>query len=83
MDYQERQELVNYYDITENGTFILRGQIDVSKRKECPNCFVMFKKSGNRQCIVTANAVKREFYKCPFCGCRIKAFTECVTSNSN
>jgi hypothetical protein len=47
-------KLLRYYG---KWNFILRGQIDVSERRECPNCFVMFKKSGNRQCIVTANAV--------------------------
>lgn len=76
MDYQGRQRFVNYYDIVENGNLILLGQINVSDRRECPNCFVMFKNNENRHYNITAIGKKSEFYKCPFCGCRIKAFTE-------
>lgn len=50
MDYQGRQRLVNYYGIVENVNFILFGKVNVGDRRECPNCFVMFKKKR----IVTA-----------------------------
>ena len=50
MDYQGRQRFVNYYDIVENGNLILLGQINVSDRRECPNCFVMFK---NKKIVTT------------------------------
>lgn len=68
-------QFVNLYSITEDGRFLLAGRIDVSKRKECPNCFVMFTKDENRHCIRKSSR-NIYFYKCPFCGCRIKTFQE-------
>ena len=66
---------VSLFSITEDGRYVISGQIDVSKRKECPNCFVMFVKDENRH-YNRKDIMTITFYKCLFCGCRVKAFQE-------
>lgn len=47
--------------------------INVSERKECPNCFVFFIKNDNLHCKHEENGdLVSRFYVCPACGCRIK-----------
>lgn len=49
------------------------GFIDVSVRKECPNCFVFFIKNDNLHSMHEKNGdLVSRFYVCPACGCRIK-----------
>lgn len=62
---------VNLYSITEDGRYVIPGR----KRKECPNCFVMFIKDENGHYIRKSNR-NIYFCKCPLCGCRIKVFRE-------
>ena len=68
---------VSLFSITEDGRYVISGQIDISKRKECPNCFVMFVKDENRH-YIRKDIMTITFYKCPFCGCTVKAFQETV-----
>lgn len=75
-DSVQNQRNVNIVDYDENGHRVVVGQMDLFAHKECPSCFVMFKRS---ECL---NSVKREnkpdtfFYQCPCCKCRVKAFPE-------
>lgn len=47
--------------------------INVSERKECPNCFVFFIKNDKLHCKHEDNGdLVSRFYVCPACGCRIK-----------
>ena len=71
-----KMSYVNVYDLDESGNFVLIGSVNVNLRKECPNCYVMFVKSENRHCIYRKNGHISKYYKCPFCGCRIKAYDE-------
>ena len=74
-----KMTFVNLYSITEDVGYVISGWIDISKRKECPNCFAMFVKDENRHHI-PKDKMANTFYKCPFCGCRIKAFQETVVN---
>lgn len=48
------------------------GFIDISERKECPNCFDFFIKNDNLRCKHEENGdLVSRFYVCPACGCRI------------
>lgn len=71
-----KMSFVNLYDVDELGNFVLIGCVNVNLRKECPNCYVMFVKSENRHCLHRKNGYVRQYYKCPCCGCRIKAYDE-------
>lgn len=68
---------VSLFSITEDGRYVIFGQIDISKRKECPNCFVKFVKDENRH-YIRKDIMTFTFYMCPFCRCWVKAFQETV-----
>lgn len=70
-------KLAKVMDYSDSGELIFIGFIRVDHRKECPNCFAMFLKMENRQQIFADNGkIISEFYRCPFCKCRIKAHSD-------
>ena len=68
----ETRRFRNYYELSEDGRFVLMNIIDMNSRKECPNCYNLFVKSINMFAVSNSKEAINFFLKCPACGCRIK-----------
>lgn len=70
-------KFVKVMDYSDFGELIFIGFICVDYWKECLNCFVMFLKMGNCYKIFVDNGkIISEFYRCLFCKCRIKVYSD-------
>ena len=66
------------YDLGDEGNYVYVRTVNMELYKECANCFCLFERRNNKFVIRRENGDVSRYYKCPFCGCRIKAWTETV-----
>lgn len=79
-DSVQQRRYVDVIDFDKNGHRVIVGWMDLFAHKECPSCYLMFKRSDCINCLKRENKPDTYFYRCPCCKCRVKAFQEDITN---